>query len=264
MDVSIFDFRICDRVLAETEPDAGDVVFLGARGSIAYPFVIVRRLAGPGGVYIDACDLVDADGRSLGVWEKTFELDGDSKPATLVSELRDVSFPSPGTYTLQYSIFDDVVANFPFTVAQRESPSAGIVPGPLDAALSKSTIAWVAVAQAGGAVVEKPVWYGYEDGRVYVLVGGDGEQQVPGIFDAPTVRLMARSKVKQSLVAEAGCLVERLPKDARWEAIARDLLLGRRLNLRDGDAAVNRWKQTCEIACLTPVLPAGASVEQPA
>src|SRR5438093_13308983 len=37
--VTVHDFRILDRVLAETDPNAGDVVFLGARGDIAYPFL---------------------------------------------------------------------------------------------------------------------------------------------------------------------------------------------------------------------------------
>ena len=56
------------------------------------------------------------------------------------------------------------------------------------------------------------------------------------------------------------CTVETLPKDARWDEIARDLLVGRRLNLKDGDAAVNRWKKECEIVVLTP-LPPAAPVE---
>jgi hypothetical protein len=252
VDVRIIDFRICDRVLAETEADAGDTVFLGPSGTTAYSFLIIRRLSGPGGVYIDACEIVDGNGASLGLWEKHLELDGESKPATFVSELRDVTFPGPGTYHVMYSMFDEMLADFPFSVVQRAGPGAGIVPGPLDAALSKSTIAWLAVAGAGA---EKPVWYGYEDGRVYVLVGGDGEQQVPGLFEAGAVQLLARSKDKRSLVADVTCAVEKLSKDAEWDRIARDLLVGRRLNLTDGEKAVDRWKQTCEIACLTPVPP---------
>lgn len=259
MDVKILDLRIVDRVLAETEPDAADVVFLGARGRIAYPFVVVRRLAGPGGVYIDACEVIDADGRRLGVWEKTFELDGESKPQTLVTELREVEFPSPGTYTLQYFIFDDAVGSFPFQVVQADAPAAGIVPGPLDASLSKSTIAWLRVPTNGGKPIERPIWYGYEDGRVYVLVGGEGEQQVPGLLEASTVHLIARSKETRSLIADVPCAVETVGKGPDWDRIARDLLVGRRLNLRDGEKAVDRWRESCEIARLTPLPPPEAA-----
>ncbi|HLW16426.1 MAG TPA: hypothetical protein VKV69_03585 [Actinomycetota bacterium] len=273
-DVTVHDFRILDRILAETDPNAGDVVYLGG-GNVAFPFLVIRRLSGPGGVYIDALEVIDADGKTLGSWERQFELDGESKPRVIDNELRDVRFPAAGTYNLQYSVFDDVVATFPFQVLQQESPTAGIVPGPLDAALSKSTIAWLSFApplerssERPAAPVkvpryeahkEWPIWYGYEDGRVYVLVG-PSEQEIPGLVEAASVRLIARSKDKRSEVADVECSVEKLPKDARWDTIARDLLVGRRLNLKDGDAAVNRWKKECEIVMLTP-LPPVAPVE---
>ena len=277
-DVTVHDFRVLDRVLAETDPNAGDVVYLGARGQIAYPFLVIRRLSGPGGVYIDACDIIDADGKTLGSWERQFELDGESKPRVIETELRDVRFPDAGTYTLQYAIFDDVIASFSFQVLNQESPVAGIVPGPLDASLSKSTIAWLSFEEPRHIDPERPaapvvvpryeahkewsIWYGYEDGRVYVLVG-PGEQPVPGLLEASSVRLIARSKDKRSEVADVECSVEVLPKDARWDQIARDLLVGRRLNLKDGDAAVDRWKKECEIVMLTP-LPPAAPVEDTA
>jgi len=273
-DVTVHDFRILDRILAETDPNAGDVVYLGG-GNVAYPFLVIRRLSGPGGVYIDALEIIDADGKTLGTWERQFELDGESKPRVIDNELRDAHFPAAGTYHLQYSVFDKVVATFPFQVLNQESPTAGIVPGPLDASLSKSTIAWLSFApplernpeQPADPVEvpryeahkEWPIWYGYEDGRVYVLVG-PGEQEIPGLIEAGSVRLIARSKDKRSEVADVECSVEKLPKDARWDVIARDLLVGRRLNLKDGDAAVNRWKKECEIVMLTP-LPPVAPVE---
>jgi hypothetical protein len=276
--VTIHDFRITDRVLAESDPDAGDVVFIGDTGTAAYPFVAMRKISGPGGVYIDALDIVDIDGASLGVWEQRFELDGESKPRDVVTEIRGVRFPQAGTYMVQYSVFDDLIASFPFSVVDDPSPAAGIVPGPLDASLSKSTICWIALnhleesdpLQSGKSVkvpeykrgAEHPVWYGYSDGRVYVLTG-EGEQKVPGLTEAATAWVIARSKDKQSKVAEAECAVEVLPKDAGWDVVARDLLIGRRLNLRDGDAAVGRWKKDCEITILTPLPPPVAAPDQP-
>lgn len=267
--VTIHSFRVGDRVLVETEPDAGDVVFLGAAGTTAYPFVVARTISGPGGTYVDACDVIDADGASLGMIERKYELDGHSKPRELVTEFRGVAFPSPGTYTLQYSVYDDVVGNFAFRVVRQDSPATGIVPGPLDAALSKSTICWIRMPRTEPKIEKKKrsgpppeymsglthaVWYGYENGRIYVLVG-EGEQQVPGLATASSVTLIARSKAKQSEVAEVECGVEVLPKDAAWRALAQDLLVGRRLNLTDGDAAIDRWFKTCEIVTLTPLTP---------
>lgn len=269
--VTVHDFRVTDRILAETEPDAADIVYLGARGMTAFPFVVSRKISGPGGVYIDALDVVDADGTTLGTWERQFELDGESKPRTILTELRDVVFHHPGTYQLQYSIYDDVIATFPFVVVEQVSPGAGIVPGPLDQALNKSTIVWlslgtkieVAPEKSGqpikqpryNAGTEHPVWYGYENGRIYVLTG-PGEQQIPGLIEASVVRLIARSKDKRSLLADVECSVEKLPKDATWTQVATDVLTGRRLNLRDGEGAVKRWMETCEILALSPLPPA--------
>lgn len=269
MPLTVRDFRITDRVLAESDPEASDVVFVGAAGSTAAPFVCVRKLAGPSGHYIDAVEIVDADGSAIAMRETRFELDGGSVETPIATELRDVRFPMPGTYLAQYWVFDEVVATFPFQVVAQPGAGAGIVDGALDGALSKGTIAWLSlepdtrdVADTGGAVkqprynagFEYPIWYGYEEGRVYVLTG-PGEQEVPGLPERTSVRLLARSKDKRSLVADIECTVAKLPKDEDWDRIARDVLLGRRLNLRDGEAAATRWRNECEISLLTPVAP---------
>jgi hypothetical protein len=248
----IHDFRVTDAVLARTDPDAGDVVFLGPAGNAAFPFVVWRRLAGPAGWYMDAAEVLGPDGEPIVLVERKYELEGESVVQEIVDEVRDAAFPGPGTYTLRYYVYDDHVLDVPFQVLQSDPPYGALVPGPIDAALDKSTICWLVVPQADGTEARKPVWYGYADGRVYVLTG-PGEQEVPGLTDAPTVRLIARSKERQSKVGEVTCVAQVLPKDARWERIARDVLLGRRLNLRDGERAVDRWKRDCEIVQLTPV-----------
>lgn len=269
MSLIVRDFRITDRVLAESDPDSADLVFLGTHGNVAAPFVCARKLSGPGGHYIDAVEIVDANGASIATKQTRFELEADQVVVPINTELRGVRFPEPGTYLAQYWVFDKVVGTFPFQVVQRAGAGAGIVDGALDASLAKSTLAWISLAddprdQADtGNPVKQPrynagfeyaIWYGYEDGRVYVL-HGPGEQEIPGLSEAKSVRLLARSKDKRSLVADVDCTVATLSKDAEWERIARDLLVGRRLNLKGGEAAVGRWKEECEIAVLTPTPP---------
>lgn len=253
--LTIHDFRVTDRVLAETDPDAGDIVYLGAHGRGAFPFVVWRRLSGPGGFYVDAFDIAAPDGAILGPWERKYEIDGESWPQDQVTEVRGQIFPGPGAYTLRYYEFDDKVLEIPFQVVQQDPPYVGIVPGPVDASLARSTIAWVRIPgerpKFGASDAGTPVWYGYENGRIYVLVGPK-EQQVPGLTEAGAARLIVRSKEKQSRVAEVDCSAEILPKNASWDRLARDVLVGRRLNLTDGEAALSRWRETCEIVMLTP------------
>jgi hypothetical protein len=252
--VTIHDFRVTDAILAQTDPDAGDVVFLGPSGNAAFPFAVVRRLSAPGGMYIDACEIVGKDGSIIDMIERKYELEGESLIQDIVDEFRNTTFPGPGTYTLRYHVYDDHLLDTPFQVLQSDPPYGAIVPGPIDAALSKSTIAWVAVPQEDGKEVTKAVWYGYENGRVYILTG-TGEQELPGLAEGSKhVKLIVRSKDVQSKVGEVTCVTQVLPKDAEWERIAREILIGRRLNLPDGEKAFERWKRDCEIVQLTPIL----------
>lgn len=253
--VTIHDFRLTDKVLAEIDPEAGDVVYLGPRGDAAYPFVAWRRLSGPGGFYVDACHLVSADGDVVAATERTYELDGESVVQDFVDEFRGATIPGGGDYTLRYYVYDDHVLDIPVRVVQQHPPYGALVPGPIDAALSKSTIAWLAVPQEDGSEVTKPIWYGYEEGQVYVLTG-PAEQEIPGLTRASGARLIVRSKDVQSRVGDVECIALVLAKDGEWERIARDVMIGRRLNLRDGEGAVDRWKKTCEMVQLTPLPPA--------
>ena len=251
--VTIHDFRVTDAVLAQTDPDAGDIVFLGPAGNAAFPFVIWRRLSAPGGVYMDASEIVDSGGAVVDLVERKYELDGESLIQDVVDEFRETVFPGPGEYKVRYFVYDDHVVDIPFQVVQSDPPHGAVVPGPVDAALSKSTIAWVVVPQDDGTESTNAVWFGYDQGRIYVLAG-TGEQEVPGLVGSKHVRLIVRSKDVQSKVGEVTCVTHVLPKDASWDRIAREVLLGRRLNLPDGDKAPDRWRKDCEIVQLTPFL----------
>jgi hypothetical protein len=252
--VTIHDFRVTDAVLAQTDPDAGDVVYLGPSGGAAFPFVVWRRLSAPGGVYMDASEILASDGETVTFVERRYELDGESIIQDVVDEFREAVFPGPGGYTLRYYVYDDHLVDIPFQVVQSDPPHGAVVPGPVDAALSKSTILWLIVPQTDGTESTKAVWYGYDQGRIYILTG-EGEQDVPGLTAGAThVKVVVRSKDVQSRVGEVMCVTQVLPKDAAWERIAREILLGRRLNLPDGEKAIDRWKSSCEIVQLTPVL----------
>lgn len=252
--ITIHDFRVIDGILARTDSDAGDVVYLGPSGGAAFPFVIWRRLSAPGGVYMDASEIVAPDGDIVNMIERKYELEGESIIQDVVDEIQDAHFPGPGSYTLRYYVYDDKLVDIPFQVVQSDPPHGAVMPGPVDAALSKSTILWLAYNDARGNEITKGVWYGYDQGRIYVLTG-EGEQDLPGLIgDSKHVRVIARSKDVQSRVGEVTCVTQVLAKDADWERIAREILLGRRLNLPDGEKAVDRWKAGCEIVQLTPIL----------
>ncbi|MFN2642835.1 MAG: hypothetical protein ABR548_13260 [Actinomycetota bacterium] len=252
--VKLHDIRVVDQVLADSDPNAGNVIYVGTSGSLAYPFVVARRVSGPGGWYVDTCRVMAAGRFLVTEWDRTFELEGESVDQWVTDVKRHLVLPGQGNYTLQYSVYGKQIIEVDFHVIAQDPPYVGIVPGPVDAGLAKGTIAWLTLKGPKGNVVSKPVWYGYENGILYVLTG-DGEQKIPGLLDATSLVVSVRSKEKQSLIGEMECSVRILPKGPDWDAIARDVLIGRRLNLTDGDKAIDRWRKSCEITVLTPIPP---------
>lgn len=250
----IHDFRVVDQVLYESDPDAGNIVYIGSSGNTAYPFVVARRVSGPSGWYVDTCKIKAAGKFEIAEWDRTFELEGESVDQWVADLKRNLVLPGAGTFTVEYSVYGDPLVEIAFDVVAADPPYVGIVPGSVDAALDKGAIAWLTTVDEKQRKHTKPIWYGYQRGIVYVLTG-PGEQAIPGLAEGTTVKLAVRSKEKQSLVGEMDCSVRLLPKGLEWVAIARDILLGRRLNLTDGDQAVDRWGKNAEIYVLTPIPP---------
>src|ERR671914_332665 len=101
-----------------------------------------------------------------------------------------------------------------------------------------------------------------DDHELVLLVNGDEVGRVPvavldedppwssgsetDVLDEATrVTLVARSKEQQSLVAEVEASARVVdPKDPLFGRVA-SVLLPRRLNLRDGEQAVDRWRKEC-------------------
>jgi hypothetical protein len=89
-----------------------------------------------------------------------------------------------------------------------------------------------------------------EDGRVYVLTGPT-EQQVPNLVASPEVELVVRSKEVGSQIARVPATTRVIaPDDPLFEQIGR-AGLGKRLNLPDGDGALERWRRQCALVELT-------------
>jgi len=147
----------------------------------------------------------------------------------------------------------DEVGRVPMAVLDEDPPwSTGSGTAVLDEALTKSTVVWVEVPGEGGTGDRAvPVWYGTLDGRVYVLVGGS-EQRVPGLAETDRAVLIARSKEQQSLVAEVEATARVVPPTDPLFARVVPVLLPRRLNLRDGEQAAERWRKECTLVELTP------------
>jgi hypothetical protein len=258
MDVRLTGVYVADaRLVAEglAQPEDAMAVFVGraARGPVA-PFVVRRSYTGAGGWYSEAMAVLAPNGDV--VWrgpERPLTLRGSSKIDTFTDEVHGVVVDSDDDHELVLLIGGDEVGRVPVAVLDEDPPwAAGSATDVLDEALKKSTVVWVEVPGEGGTGGRAvPVWYGTLDGRVYVLVGGS-EQQVPGLAETDRATLIARSKEQQSLVAEVEAAARVVPPSDPLFAKVAPVLLPRRLNLRDGEQAVDRWRKECTLVELTP------------
>ncbi|BEP12070.1 hypothetical protein acdb102_03810 [Acidothermaceae bacterium B102] len=124
--------------------------------------------------------------------------------------------------------------------------STPLTPLLIDEATKKSGLVWVTTS-AGVS----PVWLLWHEGSAYVL-SGPGEQPCHGLEPGGGATVTVRSKDKGSRLVSWVADVSRLnPDTTEWTAIVPPLM-GKRLNLVDGEAAAARWARECLIHRLTP------------
>jgi hypothetical protein len=128
-------------------------------------------------------------------------------------------------------------------------------------ATKRAGLIWITVPGAavpdgtGGAAPGRPcpVWHVWRD-AAYVLTG-PGEQDVPGLGDAPLVTVSVASKDTGGLLVRWAARVSRVePGSAEWSAIIGALLAGR-LNEPENPGApspAERWAETGNVYRLTP------------
>jgi hypothetical protein len=258
MDVRLTDIYVADAKLVAdglVQPEDAMAVFVGraGKGRVA-PFVVRRSYTGAGGWYREAFALLAPSGDVA--WrsgEQSITLRGSSKIDTFTDEVHGVVVDSAEDHELVLLVGGDEVGRVPLAMLDEDPPyQTGADTGVLDEALKKSTVVWIEVPGEGGTGGRAvPAWYGTLDGRVYVLTGGS-EQHIPGLAETDRALLIARSKELQSLVAEVEASARVVPASDPLFARLTPILLPRRLNLRDGEQAAERWRKECTLVELTP------------
>ena len=128
-------------------------------------------------------------------------------------------------------------------------------------ATKRAGLIWITVPDeavadgTGGTVPARPraVWHVWRD-AAYVLTG-PGEQDVPGLGDAPLVTVEVASKDTGGLLVRWAARVSRVePGSAEWSAIIGALLAGR-LNEPESpgtSSPAERWARTATVYRLSP------------
>jgi hypothetical protein len=101
-----------------------------------------------------------------------------------------------------------------------------------------------------------PVWFVYDNGRIYLLHSDEresGEQQVPGLPDAAELVVVTRWKYRETRANRFHAAVRLIePTSPEFEALAGMLADRRRDRHGPPQEAIKKWKSSCVIAELTP------------
>lgn len=217
------------------------------------PFGISRVYKGSQGMYEEVIVLADPDG--VVIWEsapRVIELRGEMYEDLFRRVVKDrVEITATGEHTLAMYLDGQVAGRIPVFIDAPDSvQGAGVFLDAAEVALKKGSICWLTIPQKGGAAVTRPAWYVQQGASLFVLKG-ESEQQLPGLEDARSVTLTVKSKEVKAALGSVEADVRVVTDEQEFERIA-GMGLGTRLNLKDGDAALQRWKDTCTLVELTP------------
>ncbi|MFO7778682.1 MAG: hypothetical protein R6V28_10035 [Nitriliruptoraceae bacterium] len=226
---------------------------LGELPAGSQPFALHRVYKGPQGRYEEVVAIADPEGQVI--WEsapRLRELRGQMFEDLFRQEVHErVEISSNREHTLAFYLDGQLVARVPVFIDAPESvQAAGVLMEAAETALKKGAICWLTIPQRGGPALQRPAWYVQQGQKLFVLKGPQ-EQELPGLEHATEVTLTIKSKDVKATIGAMPAAVRVVTDDEEFERIAA-MGMGTRLNLQDGEAALQRWKDTCTLVELTP------------
>jgi hypothetical protein len=167
--------------------------------------------------------------------------------------IEDALFDEAGVYLVSFILEDELVGEIEVPVYVQAGPTK--LPKHIEDGLKRSDVIWVGV-EAGGRRRLVPSWFVYRNGRNLLLSQpdpGPQEQSIPGVPGAPELIVVTRRKGRDTALAEFPASF-RLLEGAEWEEAAKSLVDRRRSRVGPPADSIARWRGTCEIAELTPVV----------
>ena len=227
---------------------------LGELPSYSQPFGLNRVYKGAQGVYEEKLLLVDP--HDYVIWEsesRFLELRGMMFEDLFRMQVEeDIKIDSADEHTLVFLMDGSEAGRVPVFVDAPESLTAsGVLPDAAETALKKGSVLWLDIPQTDGSRATRPAWYVQQGRKLFVIKGGD-EQELPNLENCDIVDVIVKSKdIKATIgIMKAGVRVVD-PQSDEFDRIAT-LGMGTRLNLRDGEGALERWRGSSTMVELSP------------
>ena len=235
---------------------AQGLVYLVSVPARALPFAVIRDWKAPTGYVAEEVQLMAPSGRLVHtVGPRPAYMLGSMDLTHIETIVEDAVLEEIGGYVASFMLEGEVLGQTEFQVVIQASLDK--LPKEFEDGLKKSDAIWVGV-EYGGKDVTIPAWFVYRQGKIYVLSSIEPslqEQTVPGLPDAAELVVITRRKYRDTSL-ERFRASARLLEGQDWEQAAR--LLADRRRSRAGAPAdsIKRWRGTCAIAELTPLVSA--------
>jgi hypothetical protein len=246
--------NVVDRRLWESEGEGSvPLVYSIALPGRALPFVVTRFWKAPQGYVNESFELVAPSGRiAYASPPKVQRMTGQMDLTRTEDLIEDAIFEELGIYAASFKIDGEVEGQVEFQLLL-QGPAG--LPKDMEDAVKKVDVLWVG-EESNGRDKAVPVWFVYDNGRIYLLHSDDresGEQQIPGLPDAAELVVVTRWKYRDTRANRFHAAVRVIePTSPEFEPVAALLADRRRDRHGPPQEAIKKWKSSCVIAELTP------------
>lgn len=249
--------NVLDNRIFEAEGEGGQPLLytISIPGRVL-PFTVVRYWKAPQGYVNEWFELMAPSGKKAYASKPTVRyMPGQMDLAIVADPVTEAVLDELGVYAASFLVDGEVQGQIECQLLLTAGPQK--LPKDVEDALRKSDVIWVG-QEMNGRDRAVPVWFAYQQGRIYLLHTSDteaGEQQIPGLPDAPEVVVVTRRKgrdTRQGRFHAAVRLIE--PDHPEFEGLAAVLADRRRDRHGPPQDAISKWKSSCVIAELTPTI----------
>ncbi len=249
--------NVVDQRIWDTQAEQGPAgVYLSGTPGRAHPFVVYRAWKMPAGVVTEEIRMIGPTGATLHRWGPQARRMKGSMDLTIEADVvDDAVFETTGAHLFSFIVDDQIVAELDVPVYVQQAPVK--LAKEIEDGLKKSDVIWVGVERDGGRR-SIPAWFTYKNGKIFVLSQreqGPQEQTVPGLPSAHELFVVTRRKGRDTALDGFPASV-RLLEGAEWEDAAKALADRRRSRNGAPQDSIARWRGSCDIAELTPVVQA--------
>ena len=258
----VFANVVDQRVWDDQAEGARPGIYLAGSPGRALPFTVYRAWKIGTGMVTEEIRFIGPSGRTIHRWGPVVRRMLGSMDLTVETDrIDDAQFDETGNYVVSFIVDEEIVGEMEVPVYVQVSPSK--LSKQIEDGLRRSDVIFVGVESTGGRRMI-PAWFTYKDGKIYVLSkqeAGPEEQTVPGIPGASEVVVVTRRKESSPEIRGRDTSLEEFPASVRlldgaeWEEAAKALADRRRSRAGPPGDAIARWRGTCAIGELTPVVP---------